>query len=227
MTQIAENISATAQKIRGLEAKYSRPESSVRLLAVSKRHSQASIREAAAMGITDFGENFLQEAEEKITALADLALNWHFIGPIQSNKTRGIADNFDWVQSLEREKIARRLSEQRSGDKAPLNVCVQVNLSLESSKSGIGIAGAADLGNLVNELPNLCLRGLMAIPAPEENFDRQRQCFAELTVEFKRMQAMFPSMDTLSMGMSNDYEAAIAAGSTMVRLGTVLFGPRP
>ena len=227
MTQIAENISAAAQKIQGLEAKYSRPESSVRLLAVSKRHPETSVREAAATGITDFGENFLQEAEDKITALADLELNWHFIGPIQSNKTRGIAENFNWVQSLDREKIARRLSEQRSSDLPALNVCVQVNLSQESSKSGIGLEGAAALAQLVNELPNLCLRGLMAIPAPEENLELQRQCFAELAAEYYRLQALFPSMDTLSMGMSNDYEAAIAEGSTMVRLGTALFGPRP
>ena len=226
VTQIAKNISVTAQMIRSLEAKYSRPESSVKLLAVSKRHSAASIRQAAKTGITDFGENFVQEAEGKIAALVDLQLNWHFIGPIQSNKTRRIAENFDWVQSLDRKKLAHRLNEQRSIKKTALNVCVQVNLSQESSKSGISLESAETLGKLVNDLPNLCLRGLMAIPAPEENLDRQRKSFAELALEFYRMRELFPTMDTLSMGMSKDFEAAIAEGSTMVRIGTALFGPR-
>jgi len=226
VTQIAKNISVTAQMIRSLEAKYSRPESSVKLLAVSKRHSAASIRQAAKTGITDFGENFVQEAEGKIAALVDLQLNWHFIGPIQSNKTRRIAENFDWVQSLDRKKLAHRLNEQRSIKKTALNVCVQVNLSQESSKSGISLESAETLGKLVNDLPNLCLRGLMAIPAPEENLDRQRKSFAELALEFYRMRELFPTMDTLSMGMSKDFEAAIAEGSTMVRIGTALFGQR-
>lgn len=212
--------------IRSLEAKYSRPESSVKLLAVSKRHSAASIRQAAKTGITDFGENFVQEAEGKIAELADLQLNWHFIGPIQSNKTRRIAENFDWVQSLDRKKLAYRLNEQRSIEKTALNVCVQVNLSQEFSKSGISLESAETLGKLVNDLPNLCLRGLMAIPAPEKNLDRQRKSFAELALEFYRMRELFPTMDTLSMGMSKDFEAAIAEGSTMVRIGTALFGKR-
>jgi pyridoxal phosphate enzyme (YggS family) len=226
VTQIAKNISVAAQMIRSLEEKYSRPESSVKLLAVSKRHSVASIRQAAKTGITDFGENFVQEAEGKMTALADLQLNWHFIGPIQSNKTRRIAENFDWVQSLDREKLAHRLNEQRANEKTALNVCIQINLSQESSKSGISLESAETLGKLVNELPNLCLRGLMAIPAPETNLDRQRKCFAKLALEFYRMRELFPTMDTLSMGMSKDFEAAIAEGSTMVRIGTALFGPR-
>ena len=212
--------------IRSLEAKYSRPESSVKLLAVSKRHSAASIRQAAKTGITDFGENFVQEAEGKIAELVDLQLNWHFIGPIQSNKTRRIAENFDWVQSLDRKKLAYRLNEQRSIEKTALNVCVQVNLSQEFSKSGISLESAETLAKLVNDLPNLCLRGLMAIPAPEKNLDRQRKSFAELALEFYRMRELFPTMDTLSMGMSKDFEAAIAEGSTMVRIGTALFGKR-
>ncbi|NKB34522.1 MAG: YggS family pyridoxal phosphate-dependent enzyme [Pseudomonadales bacterium] len=226
MTQIAENISATTQKIRALETKYSRSESSVRILAVSKRHSEAKIREAAAAGISEFGENFLQEAEEKIAALTDLKLSWHFIGPVQSNKTRGIAENFDWVQSVERDKIATRLSEQRPDDKPPLNICIQVNLSEEDSKSGTSLEYAQALCELVTKLPRLKLRGLMAIPAPEENFGRQRHCFNLLANEYARLQKLFPEMDTLSLGMSNDFEAAIAEGSTMVRLGTVLFGQR-
>jgi len=226
VTHIAENISATAQRIQELEANFGHPESSVRQLAVSKRHSEDKIRAAAKAGIKEFGENFLQEAEEKIRALTDLDLIWHFIGPIQSNKTRGIAEHFDWVQSVEREKIARRLNEQRSPDKAPLNVCIQVNLSLEAAKSGTELANAEALCAIVDELPRLHLRGLMAIPAQEEEFEEQRKSFRLLAEEYRRLQKLFPGMDTLSMGMSNDYEAAIAEGSTMLRLGTVLFGPR-
>lgn len=226
VTQIAENISATGQKIRALEAKYSRQQGSVGLLAVSKRHSEDSIRQAASAGLKDFGENFFQEAAEKIASLADLALTWHFIGPIQSNKTRGIAEFFDWVQSVDREKIARRLSEQRPADKAPLNVCVQVKLSREISKSGIQLEELDAICALVDSLPNLSLRGLMAIPAPEEDFERQRTCFRQLAAEYQKLRSKYKSVDTLSMGMSNDFEAAIAEGSTLVRIGTALFGPR-
>ena len=226
MTYITENISATAERIGELEAKHNRPVGSVRLLAVSKRHSEAKIREAVTAGLKEFGENFLQEAEEKITELADHTLTWHFIGPIQSNKTRGIAEHFDWVQSVDRDKIATRLSEQRSEEKPPLNICVQVNLSAEQSKSGTSLAEAESLCALVADLPQLELRGLMAIPAYEKDFEKQRQYFNELATEFARLQEIYPTMDTLSMGMSNDYEAAIAEQSSMVRLGTVIFGPR-
>ena len=226
MTYITENICATVQRIRELEAKYNRPAESVRLLAVSKHHSVAKIREAATAGLKEFGENFLQEAEKKITELADHTLTWLFIGPIQSNKTRGIAEHFDWVQSLDRDKIAARLSEQRSKEKPPLNICVQVNLSAEQSKSGTSLAEAESLCALVADLPQLELRGLMAIPAFEKDFEKQRQYLNELSAEFARLQEIFPTMDTLSMGMSNDYEAAIAEQSSMVRLGTVIFGPR-
>ena len=226
MTYITENICATVQSIRELEAKYNRPAESVRLLAVSKRHSVAKIREAATAGVKEFGESFLQEAEKKITELANHTLTWHFIGPIQSNKTRGIAEYFDWVQSVDRGKIATRLSEQRSKEKPPLNICVQVNLSAEQSKSGTTLAKAESLCALVADLPQLELRGLMAIPAFEKDFEKQRQYLNELSAEFARLQEIFPTMDTLSMGMSNDYEAAIAEQSSMVRLGTVIFGPR-
>ena len=226
VTYITENICATVQRIRELEAKYNRPAESVRLLAVSKHHSVAKIREAATAGLKEFGENFLQEAEKKITELADHTLTWQFIGPIQSNKTRGIAEHFDWVQSVDRDKIAARLSEQRSKEKPPLNICVQVNLSAEQSKSGTSLAEAESLCALVADLPQLELRGLMAIPAFEKDFEKQRQYLNELSAEFARLQEIFPTMDTLSMGMSNDYEAAIAEQSSMVRLGTVIFGPR-
>ena len=226
MVHIKENISATIKKIRELEIKYGRPEKSLRLLAVSKHHSINSIREAASSGVVNFGENFLQEAEKKIIALSSLQLNWHFIGPIQSNKTKGIAEHFNWVQSLDREKIAIRLNEQRPSNKSQLNICIQVNLSEEESKSGTHIENAQSLCALVKELPQLRLRGIMAIPAPEQNFTKQRECFQQLFVEYSRLQNLFPTMDTLSMGMSNDLEAAIAEGSTMLRLGTALFGPR-
>ena len=173
VTCITENICATVQRIRELEAKYNRPAESVRLLAVSKHHSVAKIREAATAGLKEFGENFLQEAEKKITELADHTLTWHFIGPIQSNKTRGIAEHFDWVQSVDRDKIAARLSEQRSKEKPPLNICVQVNLSAEQSKSGTSLAEAESLCALVADLPQLELRGLMAIPAFEKDFENE------------------------------------------------------
>lgn len=224
--KIKENIPPILSKIHDLETRYGRAESSVTLLAVSKRHSEASIREAAGAGIDNFGENFLQEATQKITSLTNLNLNWHFIGPIQSNKTRGIAEYFNWVQSVDREKIAIRLDEQRSADKPQLNVCIQVNLSEEASKSGASLKSARSLCSLVEELPRLKLRGLMAIPAPEKSFDKQRQNFRQLLAEYIRLRDVFPTIDTLSMGMSSDYEAAIAEGSTMIRLGTAIFGPR-
>jgi PLP dependent protein len=226
VTTVAENIALKTRQIRELELLYQRPPDAVRLLAVSKRQGIDKIRQANAAGISDFGENYLQEAVDKIHALADLDLSWHFIGPIQTNKTRGIAELFDWVHSVDREKIARRLSEQRSESQQALNVCVQINLSAETSKSGIDLVQTADLCKLIAGLPNLQLRGLMAIPAPLPGLAEQRACFRELATEFKKLQLSYPGMDTLSMGMSNDFEAAIAEGSTMVRLGTALFGPR-
>lgn len=226
MTNIAENIAALSQQIRDLERDSARAEDSVSLLAVSKRHSVDSIRAAAACGQTDFGENYLQEAESKILELADLSLNWHFIGPIQSNKTRGIAAAFDWVHSVDRSKIAQRLSDQRPQDKEPLNICVQVNVSREESKSGVDFKEVAELCANIDGLPSLRLRGLMAIPAALETYDEQRACFQQLATLFKSLQEKHRDMDTLSMGMSNDFPAAIAEGSTMVRLGTAIFGPR-
>lgn len=196
------------------------------LLAVSKKQKVDKIREAAAAGLCDFGENYLQEAQEKMAALADLNLTWHYIGPIQTNKTRGIAENFDWVHSVDREKVARRLNEQRPTSLPPLNVCVQINVSGQASKSGISIGETRQLCAAVAALPKLNLRGLMAIPAPLTEQAQQRACFGELFREFTNLKSLFPGMDTLSLGMSNDFEAAIAEGSTMVRLGTSIFGPR-
>ena len=162
----------------------------------------------------------------KIDELADLPLTWHFIGPIQSNKTRPIAENFQWVHSVAREKIARRLSEQRPPQMPPLQVCLQVNISGEDSKSGATLAELPALANLVDELPGLQLRGLMAIPAATDSETKQRQAFADLRRAFEALQQQHPHLDTLSMGMSGDWEAAVAEGSTMIRIGTAIFGPR-
>ena len=226
MTCIANNIIATTLKVREYETKYGRRSNSVDLLAVSKRHSIESIEEAAANGINNFGENYLQEAMEKISALSELNLSWHYIGPVQSNKTLKIAENFEWVHSIDRKKIALRLNEHRENHRDPLKICVQVNLSNENSKSGVPLEETEELCMFVNNLSNLQLRGLMSIPSPEPNFDNQRTNLKKLRTKFLDLQEKIPSMDTLSMGMSNDFEAAIAEGSTLVRLGTALFGPR-
>ncbi len=226
MTTVAENLQQIRAQIRAFEQRYERKANSVRLLAVSKQQSSEKIQEAALAGVKDFGENYLQEAESKIAALANLGLCWHFIGPIQSNKTRLIAELFDWVHSVEREKIARRLSEQRPAALPPLNFCIQVNLSGEASKSGCALHEVDALCAELALLPGLKLRGLMAIPAALDDFAAQRAAFAPLAERFQRLQRIYPSMDTLSIGMSNDFQAAIAEGSTQVRLGTAIFGAR-
>ena len=221
-----EPIASSISKIYELEAKYGRPKNSVSLLAVSKKKPPEEILKAASLGISHFGENYLQEAIEKIERLRELNLKWHFIGSIQSNKTREIAQTFDWIQSLDREKIAVKLNEYRGNTLSALNVCVQVNLSGEETKSGVPINQAQDLCELVEELPNLKLRGLMAIPSPQPDFQLQRIKFRELSRKFDDLKTNHPNIDILSMGMSSDFEAAIAEGSTMVRLGTALFGAR-
>lgn len=221
-----EPIASSISKIYELEAKYGRPKNSVSLLAVSKKKSPEEILKAASLGISHFGENYFQEAIEKIERLRELNLKWHFIGSIQSNKTREIAQNFDWIQSLDREKIAVKLNEYRGNTLSALNVCVQVNLSGEETKSGVPINQAQDLCELVEKLPNLKLRGLMAIPSPQPDFQLQRIKFRELSRKFDDLKTNHPNIDILSMGMSSDFEAAIAEGSTMVRLGTALFGAR-
>ena len=227
MTSITENIASLRQCIRGFEHKYDRREGAVKLLPVSKRHNPENMRQAAEAGIKDFGENYLQEATQKMALLADLELCWHFIGPIQANKTRGIAKHFDWVHSVDREKIAQRLNDQRPDHCPPLNVCAQVNLSAEASKFGTDFENIEALCNTIEALPRLRLRGLMTIPAPLPDLQSQRDCFRQLTEVYTELRQRWPSMDTLSMGMSNDFEAAIAEGSTLVRLGTAIFGPRP
>lgn len=226
MTNITENIAVVIEQIQRFERLYARKADSVGLLAVSKQQDASRIRAAYQAGLKNFGENYLQEAEAKMQLLQDLDICWHFIGPIQSNKTRGIASHFQWVHSIDRDKTARRLNEQRPPELDPLNVCVQINVSAESSKSGVTLQECRQLCELVSTLPNLRLRGLMAIPSPAADFDSQRANFRQMATEFHLLASEFPAMDTLSMGMSNDFEAAIAEGSTMVRIGSALFGAR-
>jgi pyridoxal phosphate enzyme (YggS family) len=198
----------------------------VTLLAVSKTFGPDAVRDAHEAGQRAFGENYIQEAVEKIALLADLPLEWHCIGPVQSNKTRLVAEQFDWVHTVDRLKIAQRLSEQRPAGKAPLNVCIQVNIDGGPSKSGVAPDEALALARDVAALPRLRLRGLMTIPEPLEGFDAQRAVHAQATALFIQLREAGLPLDTLSMGMTADLEAAIAAGSTMVRVGTAIFGGR-
>ncbi|CAG8864392.1 Pyridoxal phosphate homeostasis protein [Pseudomonas fluorescens] len=223
MSTIADNILALASRIESAAKAAGRDASTVQLLAVSKTKPANAIREAFAAGARDVGENYLQEALAKQEELSDLALIWHFIGPIQSNKTRAIAEHFDWVHSVDRLKIAQRLSEQRPADLAPLNICLQVNVSGEASKSGCEPAELPALASAVAVLPGLRLRGLMAIPEPTDDRATQEAAFAALRELQERLGL---GLDTLSMGMSHDLEAAIAQGATWVRIGTALFGAR-
>lgn len=192
-------------------------------MAVSKTRPAPAIREAYAAGVADIGENYLQEALAKMAELSDLPLTWHFIGPIQSNKTRAIAEHFHWVHSVDRLKIAQRLSAQRPADAPPLNICLQVNISGEHSKSGVSPAELPELARAVAELPRLRLRGLMAIPAPAATRAERR---APLRALREAMAGLALPLDTLSMGMSDDLDEAIAEGATLVRIGTALFGAR-
>ena len=223
MSTIADNIGQVSQRIRAAAEAVQRDASSIHLLAVSKTKPAQAVREAHAAGMRDFGENYLQEALGKQVELTDLPLSWHFIGPIQSNKTRAIAENFAWVHSVDRLKIAQRLSEQRPADLPALNICIQVNVSGETSKSGCTPADLPALANAISALPRLKLRGLMAIPEPTD--DRVAQDAAFATVRDLQAGLNLP-LDTLSMGMSHDLESAIAQGATWVRIGTALFGAR-
>ncbi len=226
MTNIPERLAAVRARIGQAEARFGRRPGSAQLLAVSKRQPLAALEAAAEAGQRRFGESYLQEAEEKLPALADRDLEWHFIGPIQSNKTAGIAERFDWVHGVDRAKIARRLSEQRPPELPPLDVCLQVNVSGEASKSGVDFADLAELAETVAGLPRLRLRGLMCIPRSETEFERQREPFRRLREALERLNAAGHNLDTLSMGMSDDLEAAIAEGATLVRVGTAIFGRR-
>lgn len=223
MSTIAENIAKVRERIREAAQAFQRDPETVGLLAVSKTKPAWAIREAFASGQVDFGENYLQEALAKQAELADLPLVWHFIGPIQSNKTKPIAEHFQWVHSVDRLKIAQRLAEQRPAHLPPLNICLQVNVSGEASKSGCAPEELAALAQAVTQLPRLRLRGLMTIPEPSDDPQAQRGPLARLR---QLRDALDPNLDTLSMGMSQDLEAAVAEGATWVRIGTALFGAR-
>ena len=230
MSQVTANLMLVKQRLELAALAAKREPEDIQLLAVSKTFPAIAVEEAMHAGQTAFGENYVQEGVEKILQLAKLRpwLEWHFIGPLQSNKTRPAAENFDWVQSVDREKIAQRLSEQRPDSLKPLNVCVQINISGESSKSGVSPEDAFMLCEIVARLPKLNLRGLMAIPEPGANnmsLSSMRQLFDNIKLSLSE-KALAPNFDTLSLGMSDDLEEAIAAGSTMVRIGTAIFGNR-
>ena len=222
---ISQNLAQIQQQIESLSAQFQRE--NVRLLAVSKTKPVSAIEEAIQAGQKAFGENYVQEGVEKIAYFNQQAdLEWHFIGPLQSNKTKLVAAHFDWIQTVDRLKIAQRLSEQRPADKAPLNVLIQINISDEASKSGIAPEEMLPLAKEIALLPNLKLRGLMAIPKPEHEPAQQKIALSKMQQLFNRLQTEFEGIDTLSRGMSDDMAAAIECGSTMVRIGTAVFGAR-
>ncbi|NTV11445.1 MAG: YggS family pyridoxal phosphate-dependent enzyme [Zoogloea sp.] len=226
MTAILGNLRRVQARIAAAESAAGRPAGSVRLLAVSKTWPAESVRQAAAAGQTAFGESYVQEGAAKVEELAGLGLEWHFIGPLQSNKTRQVASHFQWVHSIARLKIAERLSEQRDVHLPPLDVCLQVNVSGEASKSGVAPDEVAALAHAVAKLPRLRLRGLMCIPEPTDDLALLRSRFAGLRELRDRLNAGGLSLDTLSMGMSDDLETAIAEGATVVRVGSAIFGAR-
>lgn len=226
LDNLAGRLAQVQQAITDAASRHGRASDLVTLLAVSKTQPADVLRAAYAAGQRCFGENYLQEALAKIEALADLDIEWHFIGPMQSNKTRPIASHFAWVHSVDRLKLAERLSEQRPAGLPPLNICLQVNVSAEASKSGCSLDELPDLADAVAVLPRLRLRGLMAIPAPATGLEQQRQPFRMLRQALELLQARGLALDTLSMGMSDDLEAAIAEGATVVRVGSAIFGIR-
>jgi len=228
MPDLAHNLDAVHQRIALAAQVAGRDARSVELLAVSKTFPAEDVRAAHAAGQRAFGENYVQESLTKVAALSDLRADivWHFIGPLQSNKTRPVAENFDWVHSVDRLKIAQRLSEQRPDDLPPLNVCLQVNISGEASKSGVTPDEAASVAHAVAALPKLRLRGLMAIPEPAGGVEQQRVPHRALRELFGQLRADGLELDTLSMGMSDDLEAAVLEGATIVRVGTAIFGAR-
>lgn len=217
----------TRQRIASAATQWGRLCDSIGLVAISKGHPAVAIRELAALGQRDFGENYLQEALPKRQALQDLKLTWHFTGQLQGNKTRAVAEHFDWVHTLDRERIALRLNEQRPHYAPPLNICVQVSLVPEPGKGGIAPEDVLPLAQAVAGLPKLKLRGLMCIPPPRDTFEAQRELFQQLAACQHRLLDAGLAVDTLSMGMSADLEAAVAAGATWVRIGTAIFGERP
>lgn len=224
MDNLAERLQTVRSQIRHATSIAGRPRNSVQLLAVSKTKPAEDIAALYRLGQRHFAENYLQEALGKQQQLGAFNITWHFIGPIQSNKTKSIASHFDWVHSVDRLKIAERLSEQRPASLPPLNICLQVNISDEASKSGVSLAELPELAAAVGSLPRLRLRGVMAIPEPEENYSRQRQPYRQLYQAVQQLQR--PELDCFSFGMSGDLKAAIMEGATMVRIGTALFGER-
>ena len=226
MTMIADNLHRVRERIAEACRQAGRPQEDVVLLAVSKTFGPDAVRAAYACGQTSFGENYIQEAVEKIALLQDLPLQWHCIGPIQSNKTRLVAAHFDWVQSVDRLKIAQRLSEQRPPELSPLNVCIQVNIDGGANKAGVAPRDALELARAVAQLPRLCLRGLMTIPEPAIDFVAACAIHTRARALFDDLNTAGQNLDTLSMGMTGDLDAAVASGSTMVRIGTAVFGGR-
>lgn len=227
MSTITENISQVRCHIEAAARASQRNPVDIQLLAVSKTHSASKIEEACRAGLLHMGENYLQEALEKQAQLSHLPLVWHFLGNIQSNKTKAVSENFDWVHAVDRLRIANRLSNQRPGDREPLNICLQVNISGEASKSGCTPEELPELARAVEKLDNVRLRGLMVIPQPSEEIDEQRAAFRQARQLLESTNELLETpMDTLSMGMSGDLEAAISEGATWVRIGTAIFGTR-
>ncbi|MGO2333401.1 YggS family pyridoxal phosphate-dependent enzyme [Providencia sp.] len=224
---IQNNISDVIAHINLAATECHRSPQDITLLAVSKTKPCEAILDAIEAGQRQFGENYVQEGVEKIQFFADRNdLTWHFIGPLQSNKSRLVAEYFDWFHTLDRAKIAQRLNDQRPSDKAPLNVLIQINISDENSKSGIKLEELEPLAQQISLMPNLVLRGLMTIPAPETDYEKQCVAFHKMESAFKQLQKIYPNVDTLSMGMTDDMRAAIHCGSTLVRIGTAIFGAR-
>ena len=226
MTQITDHLADITARIDQALIRAGRAGDNVTLVAVSKRHSAAAVSAAAAAGVTHFGENYLQEAIDKIAAVADPALAWHFVGRIQSNKTRSIAENFSWIDTLDRERIADRLSARRPAGLGPLNVLIQLNLDREPQKGGVSGDALLPLARHVGTLPRLKLRGLMCMPPAGQSDAGRRASFAAAAAAADRLRRDGIAIDTLSMGMSADYELAIECGATAIRIGTALFGPR-
>lgn len=230
MNTLEARYSQVNEQLAQACAKHGRALDSVQLLAVSKKHSTESIQTVHHLGQIQFGENYVQEGQDKVEALKSLPLEWHFIGPLQSNKTKSVAQHFHWMHTLDRIKIAKRLNEQRPSDLTPLNVLIQINISDQDSKSGVQLDQISELANAISKLPNLCLRGLMCIPAPSDD-DTLKQEFLAMAKSFEELKASHGhfdncQIDTLSMGMSGDLDLAVECGSTMVRIGTAIFGKR-
>ncbi len=229
MANIENNTTSVQRRLQQAARDAGRNPEDILLLPVSKTRTSAQVRMAVDSGLSSFGENYLQEALEKMDQLTDLSISWHFIGPLQSNKTRQVAEHFDWIHTVDRLKIAKRLSDQRPADMAPLNICLQINIDNEPSKSGFMPQQAIEAASSIADLPNLRLRGLMAIPKPSTELAQQHQPFVRLRALLEQINERLDNsqkLDTLSMGMSGDLEPAIYEGATIIRVGTDIFGPR-